>query len=250
MANSRIHHTHLKQAEQLGVILEPAELGVKATWPEHGKSITGPDAKEALARIKAIQAEYYKEEPTTRIEVVDHEFKPFEEDKPHKINKIPTHGGEAFRQGYMAADCPFLEEDVEFDAWNEEFDAAADAPTPQVEEEEEKKPVSVVKMKYRAIYAERGTPTTCNDELAQKLDNLVKNAKGTNIEYFDMIMAANEVDMSKYSRTTPGWQGRYRMTGRNMLAKKVHANGGLFKVPNGVDMQMSADWMSQQRFQR
>lgn len=31
MANSRIHHTHLKQAEQIGVVLEPAEIGVKAT---------------------------------------------------------------------------------------------------------------------------------------------------------------------------------------------------------------------------
>ena len=175
----------------------------------------------------------------------------FAEDKPHKINKVPTHGGEAFRQGFAAADCPFVEQeegDEDFDRWNTQWDEAADEPKPDIEEE--KKPASVVKLRYRAIYAERGDPTTCNDELAAKLNNLVKNAKGTNIEYFDMIMDANGVDMSKYSKTTPGWQGRYRMTGRNMLAKKVHSRGGLFVVPNGEDMQMSADWMSSQRFQK
>ena len=257
-ANSRIHPTHVKQAQQLGVVLEPAEIGVKAIWSEHNRSITGPDAKEALARIKAVQAEYRKNEVHPQFAEAVAKLNPeplFAEDPPPTVNNIPTNGRAAHRAGFHINDNPFPAEGDEWARWDEQWEASAEdamgepAPT----EEEEKKPASVVKTKYRAIYAELGHPTTCGDELANKLDNLVKNAKGTNMEYFDLIMEANGVDMSKYSRTTPGWQGRYRMTGRNMLAKRVHANGGIFVMPAawGVeDMRMSADWMSSQRFQK
>lgn len=171
------------------------------------------------------------------------------------IRGVPTNGARAFHKGFMAASCPFMEDDPQFDVWNTQFDEAADAQTSDhahetPESEEEKPPASVVKVKYRAIYAELGHPTTCGDELANKLDNLVKNAKGTNMEYFDAIMKANEIDMAKYSKTTNGWQGRYRMTGRNMLAKRVHANGGVLHLPDGTELRMSADWMSSQRFQK
>jgi hypothetical protein len=136
------------------------------------------------------------------------------------------------------------------DRWNEEWeDSAGEALDEKPDEEKiEEKPGSVVKTKYRAIYAERGHPTHCGDELAVKLNNLVLDGSRCNIEYFKMILDANGVDMSKYRTTGNGWQGRYRMTGRNKLAKVVHSNNGVLKLPNGMEMQMSQEWISSQRF--
>jgi hypothetical protein len=250
-----LHHTYVKKAAKMGVQLTLEDNRIRAFWPERNFELFAADGKEAIELIQQAQNMAHQDD------LVEVGFNPWDNPKPaedttHTIEGIPTSGKQAFHKGFMAGDCPFAEDDPRFDQWNEEFDAAADEPQQKDADEEERKPASVVKPKYRAIYAEMGHPTTCGDELAQKIDNLVKNAKGTNIEYFDMIMAANEVDMSKYSKTTPGWQGRYRMTGRNMLAKKVYSNGGVLKIPGMTpdvepsEMRMSAGWISSQRFQK
>lgn len=268
MANSNIHHTHVKQAEKIGVILEPAELGVKAVWPSRGVHIHGPNAKEALARIKAKQAEIFKqeqdddEEERAPIEEYPGEVtdpgetsgpnsgRAFKEDNPLTIDGVPTNGRMAHQKGFAVVDNPFTgEQEYESAVWEEEWeDSAAEALDEKPEEEAPEKPGSVVKTKYRAIYAERGHPTHCGDELAVKLNNLVLDGSHCNIEYFKMILDANGVDMSKYNTTNNGWQGRYRMTGRNKLAKVVHSNGGVLKLPNGDELRMSQEWIQSQRF--
>jgi hypothetical protein len=177
----------------------------------------------------------------------------FEEDPPPTIGGIPTNGAAAYHQGLTADQCPFDEGSPEFERWNEEWDTAADATEADADElPEEPKGISVVKTKYRAIYDEQGHPAHCGDELAIKLNNLCRVGSSTDIGIFNAIMAANSVDMTKYRTSGNGWQGRYRMTGRNMLAKKVHANGGILLLPEhmhgGEPMQMSQEWMSSQRF--
>lgn len=177
----------------------------------------------------------------------------FHEDRPRTKDGIPTNGREAHQKGYAIPDNPFIDdpnEDAARAQWEEEWEASAEeAANAALEASEEEKPSgSVVKIKYRAIYAERGHPAHCGDELAVKLNNLVLNGSKTDIEYFKMILDANGVDMAKYKTTGNGWQGRYRMTGRNMLAKKVHAEGGVLKLPNGDELHMSAEWMAAQRF--
>jgi hypothetical protein len=171
----------------------------------------------------------------------------FQEDKPHTIAKVPTNGAIAHQQGFTAADCPYAEQEEgneDFDRWNREFDEDADK-VENTEKEADPQPHSVVKSKYRAIYAERGHATHCGDELAIAMNGLMHNKAGTNIEILDMICAANEVDISKYSRTTKGWQGRLRMTARNMLASKVRANGGVLKLPEqmGGELRLSKEWV-------
>jgi hypothetical protein len=121
------------------------------------------------------------------------------------------------------------------------------------EEPAERAPTSVVKLKYRAIYKEEGHPSNCGDELAEKLNNLVKNSKGTDMELFKLIMDANEIDMSKYRTSGLGWQGRYRMTGRIKLAKKLATTDGVMKLPPWVhegEMRMSGDWIAAQKFRK
>jgi len=246
-----LHHTYVKKAARIGVQLTLQDNQIRAFWPERNLEIFAADGKEAIELMEQAQNTARQDDTADHaaVRLQKEVMARFIEDPVHTIEGVPTNGKQAYHKGYVAGDCPFAEDDPRAEQWNTEWDAAADEPIPSPEEEE-KKPASVVKPKYRAIYAELGHPTTCGDELAMKIDNLVKNAKGTNIEYLDAILAANQVDMTKYNRTSPGWQGRYRMTGRNMLAKRVHANGGVLKLPDTTEFRMSADWMSSQRFQK
>jgi hypothetical protein len=164
----------------------------------------------------------------------------------NRINGIPTDGKEAYEQGFFAGECPYFEEDPDFMRWNEEWDEAADnhedamARMPKVG--------SVVTNRYRALYSESGHPTHCGDALAVLLNSICSNKGGTNLEVFEAICAANDVDLSRYNRTTRGWQGRLRMTGRNLLAKRVLSNNGILKMPEGMGVdyhQLDADWIFQ-----
>jgi hypothetical protein len=160
-----------------------------------------------------------------------------------RINGVPTDGSVAYWEGVMAGDCPYFEEDPDFNRWNNEWDAAAD------EHEAIKPPKvgSVVTDCYRARYSESGHPTHCGDDLANLLNSLCSNKKGTNLDLFELICSMNGVDLSKYNRTTKGWQGRLRMTGRNLLVKSIIKNGGKLSVPEwlGEDHQFSGDWVQE-----
>lgn len=165
-----------------------------------------------------------------------------------RINGVPTNGGIAYREGVMAGDCPYMEEDPDFNRWNNEWDEAAD-----IHEEEmlkasrPKGPGSIITNRYRANYSENGHPTHCGDELAILLNDICSNKAGTNLELFEAICELNGVSLAKYNRTTKGWQGRLRMTGRNLLAKKLKDNGGRLILPEfmGEDKYLSKDWMIQ-----
>ena len=161
------------------------------------------------------------------------------------INGIPKDGGIAYREGVPSSDCPYLEEDDDFERWNDEWDRAAD----QAIAAESKPHVgSVITSRYRAHYSELGHPTHCGDELAILLNNICSNKAGTNLELFEAICAANGVSLAKYNRTSKGWQGRLRMTGRNLLSKKLVENGGLLKMPEGFGTehyQLDQRWVTQ-----
>jgi hypothetical protein len=158
-----------------------------------------------------------------------------------RINGIATDGGIAYKEGVMAGECPYMEEDAEFNRWNEEWDAAADA-----NGEDRPKVGSVVTNRYRAIYSESGHPTHCGDALAELLNSICSNKAGTNLALFERICEANNVDLTKYNRTNKGWQGRLRMTGRNLLAKRVVENHGRVFMPEGMGQeyyQLDSEWV-------
>lgn len=195
-------------------------------------------------------------------------------DKPREwmVTAVPEDGGEAYRAGFTASDNPFKydawrtdggmdesddpepepsEEDENARAWDESFDEAADA----AEEPEDEEPGgSVVKPEYRARYAEAGHPNHCGDWLANLLNELVLGKTATDLQRFEDICAANGVDTSKYKRSGNGWQGRLRMTGRNLLAKRVFEAGHITIPanvhPEKIDQIINApgDWMDAQRF--
>lgn len=165
-----------------------------------------------------------------------------------RINGVPIDGAQAYREGVLAGDCPFMEEDPDFARWNREWDQAADE---KVAQEEAAKPPavgSVITNRYRARYSENGHPTHCGDALAAKLNEICANKGGTNLELFEAICAANGVSLAKYNRTNKGWQGRLRMTGRNLLAKRVAENGGRLMFPPDWPepyYQFDRDWVQE-----
>lgn len=106
-------------------------------------------------------------------------------------------------------------------------------------DEDEERSGSVVPDRFKKRYAEQGHAGHCGDWLAVTLNGLVQVLDGkktvTDLDRLEAIATANAVDaarVDKLGTATPGWQGRYRMTVRNMLTKKVADKGFLF-VPDG-----------------
>lgn len=166
---------------------------------------------------------------------------------------VPLDGAIAYAEGILAADNPFPEGSEEGDLWDTQWDQAAD----DAPEDTGGKGGSVVASKYRTKYAEMGHPTHCGDWLANLLNNYCVGDKNTDLATAERIFGLNGVDTSKYKREGVGWQGRIRMTGRNLLAKKVYLAGKIV-VPNtaedGFDtvltIEAPADWMAAQRFNK
>lgn len=107
------------------------------------------------------------------------------------------------------------------------------------EEDEGERTGSVVPDVFKKRYAEAGHPGTCGDWLAVQLNSLCQTMDGkkvvTDLDRLEGIANANDVAPARVDRlgtATNGWQGRYRMTVRNMLAKKV-ADKGFLLVPEG-----------------
>ena len=175
-------------------------------------------------------------------------------------------GRAAFVQGFTAADNPYRDEDgapigegsgdedrpdqtEAADAWDAAFDAAADE-----EAEDTGEPTgSVVANRYRQRYKEEGHPNHCGDWLAGVFNNIVGDTKHLNVEALDELAELNGVNNKKYNRESPGWQGRLRMTTRNLIAPVAFRNKGI-NVPAHISkdgkLPAPSDWLAAQRFKR
>lgn len=104
------------------------------------------------------------------------------------------------------------------------------------EEEDEKPSGSVVPEEYRIQYKEKSSNgQTCGDWLAEFLVGQTHGGSGFNVEDFTHILNRNNVDMTaKWAKLPesrqPGWIGRYRMNGRQVLERLVAERGWI----NGI----------------
>ena len=281
----QIQHSKLKQAIEIGCYISMVgDRRVRIFWPQRSVELFGPSVNDVFDEMKAVQSivaldpEYkiitngelrvvitddaglqmvgtpaLPTEILGWIEANEDEWdkapngrpEGYHEDELH-IRGVPKSGALAYKEGVPAGDCPYLEGSPEFSTWNDEWDQAAED-----EMAAEQKPEgvgSVVTNRYRAAYSEQGHPTHCGDELAILLNNICSNKAGTNLELFEAICAANGISLTRYNRTTKGWQGRLRMTGRNLLAKKVRENGGVLKMPENIwpnEHRLGQDWLIQ-----
>ena len=121
-------------------------------------------------------------------------------------------------------------------------------------DEDEERSGSVVPDTFKKRYAEAGHPGHCGDWLAVTLNKLVQTMDGkkviTDLDRLEAIANANDVApdrVDKLGTATNGWQGRYRMTVRNMLAKKVADKGFLF-VPEGCGVDKDTEMKAPKEF--
>lgn len=232
-----IHHSTIKAAAAKGVILSQdgddvtahqAELNRRVTFTcEDGDEATissitdmAKDAWSVLVNILDYEAEH----PTFRIEFEDGDYVAY--------SFLDGKVGDEIARDPDFAD---LQETLELS----EDEAAGDGE--QGEDEAEEGGGSVVPPKYKALYAERGDATHCGDWLAITLKSLCRvledGKETTDLDRLETIANANDVAPERYGKlgiVTNGWQGRYRMTIRNMLTPRVAIKGFLL-VPDGAD---------------
>lgn len=127
----------------------------------------------------------------------------------------------------------------------------------EIAPEEEARPRSVVSATYKLRYAERaatvrprhkGLPKralarSCSDWLAQELAVRTLDDKAKlKVDAFEAILDANGVEHRHWNRTTRGWQGRLRMTGRLALQRVVAEEEALY-LPDGTSVKPPASWL-------
>jgi hypothetical protein len=84
---------------------------------------------------------------------------------------------------------------------------------------------SVVNPVYKARY---GKARGCGDWLHQFLAcRTLDQDQKLIVPEFDALLVANGVDPHGWNRTTPGWQGRLRMSGRACLVSVIKRDGGI-----------------------
>ena len=102
-------------------------------------------------------------------------------------------------------------------------------------------PRSVVGRKYKLRYRDRAkehghrgkaAKRSAWDWLAETLAGECLNEKAKiDIGRFTAILDANGVDHSRWTNRSPGWEGRFRMTGRLAL-QRIVAEAGVLLVPD------------------
>jgi hypothetical protein len=126
--------------------------------------------------------------------------------------------------------------------------------------EDEDRPNSVVKGAYKAKYrararemarkpkgvAQKALERSCADWLAVELAKrtLTEGKKPSLIvPAFEAILDANGVKHAHWNRTTPGWQGRLRMTGRLAL-QRIVAEANELALPGEAPLTPPKAWVA------
>lgn len=118
---------------------------------------------------------------------------------------------------------------------------------------------SVVARTYKQKYAERAMEIKRKpkgvskkaiargngDWLHLTLAKLTLDEKGKlRVGDFEAILDANGIQHSHWNRTTPGWQGRLRMTGRLALQRVVAEADGELVLPDGSTEKAPRTWVA------
>lgn len=219
------HHATAKRATENGATL--ADTGDSWTATKGDHTATHANAAQALDAVlfrALIAAEY----PALSL------VGPGENDPASQDWSI-WHTGDTESPVWTSEKAPTLDDvaDVANECEERELDMEEG-----FEEEEEKASGSIVAAGYKVAYAERGDPTHTGDWLAVLLKpRMPVTADGkVDVEELDRLFLQNGVDSATgkwgdvyHNRRPPtnGWEGRFSMSGRNILRKRVADAGKL-----------------------
>lgn len=115
------------------------------------------------------------------------------------------------------------------------------------DDEDQRQSGSVVAETYRQAYrVQSSTGTTCGDWLAERLTADTTGADGkVNIADLTHIFETNGLDLrAKWANPAKsnGWQGRYRMSGRLALEKRI-ALARVYRDHQGAVIHPHAEWL-------
>lgn len=233
----RIHHATAAKASKLGIELVVSGELFAATLPkQNGRTSTfyhakAPEALAAAELEKMLRAEY----PAIRMVNEGWEY------------EILGPGDMVIYEGDTLPSLATLLEACE--------EADID-PTEGLDDEAPE--LVVVAAKYKTEYAARGNPDNCGDELAQLMDGMFVATESEIFDWklFESFLALNGVDLSGKWASLPatggrGWQGRYRMNGRQKLEQIVAERGTVILLA-GRKIKMSPETIEvfQQRHSR
>lgn len=107
-----------------------------------------------------------------------------------------------------------------------------------------------VKYKERALGKNRATKSamrSSDDWLARELKKhvltSVKEGEKLIVSALEALLDANGVRHAHWNRTTPGWQGRLRMSGRLAL-NPIVAEAGFLILADGTEVKAPKTWIS------
>lgn len=225
-----LHHKIASKAKASGVTIEETThngeiSGFVAVHEDSGCQVIHKDAKHALAMclvLKSVAVEY----PSVLFTQLnpEHEISyVFRGQASVKSEFLTIHEFTATEAEKLRDEC--------FEAIHKLADMGVDVEGQDSEDEEDKPIASVVPVKYREIYKLVSDGSNCGDWLAVTLNAYCKEGTGKRapflINVFQHILELNGVDLSGawVNNRNSGWQGRFRMTGRNMLTKAVARRG-------------------------
>lgn len=218
-----IHHATVKRAASMGIILTDDDGVVTALHAERAIELTGDDPK-ALIIFVAVAAKLKVEYPAI---VINDEG----EASTDEVDTFYTIDPEDSIENNVAA---LLE-------------AAADIDTGEPEEDES--PI-VVAERYKAEYKARGDASGCGDWLHVTLKRFSTEAidAGKKTTVFDeagftQMLVNNGIEIKGKFAALPdsgkkGWEGRYRMNGRQMLEGPLLRAKGVLVLETGKSVVM------------
>lgn len=225
-----IHHATKAKAEKENVTLtegfdEEDNILYEAECNQTGAKLDALDAKGALAAV-LLERTFRLEYPVLSLERSGDNW-----------CVTSTDGGIVYS---VSGEVPSLLDVLEA-AREEGID-----PEAEFEEEDEQSGV-VVAQKYKEKWAEEGHPNHCGDWLAEKLEGEFETVEDGRIVFdwraFAAMLEENGVEMVGKWADLPhsgqkGWQGRYRMNGRQKLerilldTKVLKIRGNEHRLPN------------------
>ncbi len=238
----QIHHATLKAAEKAGIALSADEEGqFLAVHSKTNRRMRGGDPKMLVKDMTALIELHQRYSSATATQDNDGWIvtSPWGEFRALYLTDAVSRMKRAFAEHHQPED-----EEEEAELEQEETEAEEEQ-----EAEHEESGGDVVGAEYRARYAEAGHPRHCGDWLAVTLNEMVGETKHLNVEALDRLAQLNGIDVSKYNRTNLGWQGRLRMTFRNLLARKIWNRGFIINF-NEEAIEAPKDWIDSQRFKK